>query len=42
MQIFTGHENNIVQPKPSKRFSSTSHFSLFSTVELLFKCHFVA
>ena len=42
MQIFTGHENNIAQPKPDKCFSFTSHFSLFFTVSLFFKCRFVA
>ena len=39
MQIFTGHENNIVQPKPDKCFSSTSHFSL-TVVEVSF-CSFI-
>ena len=38
----TGHENNTVQPKTDVCLSSPSHFSSFFTVQLLFKCHFVA
>ena len=37
-----GHENNTALPETDKWFSSPSHFSSFFTVQLLFKCRFVA
>ena len=36
VQMFTGHENSVAQPKADKRLSSTSHFSLFNNVLGLF------
>ena len=36
VQMLTGHENNIAEPKADKRLSSTSHFSLFNNVFGLF------
>ena len=36
VQMLTGHENNIAEPKADKHLSSTSHFSLFNNVLGLF------